>query len=266
VPSGAETRDLQVDTSRALVPGTPYRLWLAFSKPMRWRDPGGSIASFPGQRVAAVPRVALEAPALGTEQLLSGTADAWLATPNTRPPGQAPDGYARYRDDALALSFELESGLGITEATSLLISVDGEDLSRQRIDADPATAVDWQDGAWSGLEDAAGLAGDSGGADCTLRPYASPNASDPAPTAAGACRAAGDNPPAGLAPLPASLLPPRTCITPNSLPQTPAPPPPAPPRSGGGGHASWLLILALLIALTGAASGRPRRAGHASRA
>ncbi|MBT8447239.1 MAG: hypothetical protein KJO38_08835, partial [Gammaproteobacteria bacterium] len=265
LPVDATNRSQQVAVSRALQPGDSYRLWLAFSKPMRWRDAGGTIASFPGQRVAALPRIALEAPELGTEQVLSadGTG-AWLATPGSRPSDQLPDGYARYRDDALTLEFQLDPGLGVSDATSLILSVQGEDLARQRIDSNPATMVDWNDGSWSGLEESGGLPGDVGGVDCTLRPYASTNAADPAPSATGTCRAAGDSPPAELARMPATLLPPRTCITPNNLPTAPAPPPPAASSGGGSGHAPWILILALITAAGGRRRGscsRQRRVG-----
>ncbi len=247
LPVDATSRSQLVEVNRALRPGDAYRLWLAFSKPMRWRDAGGAIASFPGQRVAAVPRIALEAPALGTEQLLvAGADEAWLSTPVTRPPNQLPDGYARYRDDALMLAFELDPGLGISDASPLILSVESEDLSRQPIDSNPATVVDWMNGGWSGLENSVGAAGDQGGADCTMRPYASMNAADPVPGATGTCRAASNNPPAELARMPATFLPPRTCITPNSLPPTPAPQPPANSGGGGSGHALWILLLALL--------------------
>ena len=46
-------RRLDVSTDRALVPGHAYRLWLAFSRPMRWRDPAGAVSNYPGQSTAA---------------------------------------------------------------------------------------------------------------------------------------------------------------------------------------------------------------------
>ncbi len=249
LPLDDTSRTQLVSVNRALVPGDNYRLWVAFSKPMRWRNLNGEVASFPGQQVAAIPRIALEAPDLGTEQVLSGAASAWLTSANTRPASEAPDGYARYRDDALALTFTLDPGLGITSATSLILSIDTEDLSRQKIDANPATVVDWQDGGWTGLENAQGSAGDIGGADCTLTPFASANPGDLPPAPSGSCSAAGPSPPAGLTRMAATQLPPRTCVTPNNLPTTPPPPAPPPAPRSGGGAASWLLFMTLLLGL-----------------
>ncbi len=248
LPAGDRSRDQQLVVNRALVPGADYRLWLAFSKPMRWRNAAGNIASFPGQRVALLPRIALEAPTLGSVQVLSGDSGAWLANANTRPPDQAPDGYARYRDDAVALAFTLDPGLGITGTTPMILSVSAEDLSRQLIDADPATASDWRNGGWSGLENAMGTPGDVGGADCTLTPFSSTDPAASAPAPAGSCAAAGTSPPPAFQRMPLTQLPPRTCVTPNNLPSTP--PPPAGGGSGGGsggGAVLWLLLQALLL-------------------
>ncbi|NNF51148.1 MAG: hypothetical protein HKN59_01800 [Gammaproteobacteria bacterium] len=243
LPVDRDSRSLLTIANRALIPGDEYRLWLAFSKPMRWRNLAGEVVSFPGQRVAAIPRIALEATELGTEQLLDADRSAWLANANTQPTGIAPDGFARYRDDALALQFTLDPNLGVSDATPLLISVDVEDLSRQAIDANPATVVDWQNGSWSGLENAVGTGGDAGGTDCSMVSYASNNPADTPPGAAGACAAAGPAPPPPLARMASTLLPARTCVTPNDLTPPPVtPPPPAPGRSGGGA-ALWLLLL-----------------------
>src|SRR5262245_1887372 len=89
-------RALEVSVARALVPETEYDLWLAFDRPMRWRDDGGAVTNFPGQTAVIFPELTLEAPDLDTELTLSGGASAWLDSP-----GGAPDGYLRYRDDAL---------------------------------------------------------------------------------------------------------------------------------------------------------------------
>ncbi len=246
-PVDNSSRALLVATNRALQPGGDYRLWLAFSKPMRWRNATGSIASFPGQRVAATPQVSIEVPAVGASQALDPATGTWLQNVNTRLPAEAPDGYARYRDDAIAFNFTFDPGAPISGSTALVLSITAEDLSRQAIDANPATVADWQSGAWSGLEDAAGNTGDSGGTDCQLMPFASDNPADPPPAPAGSC-AAVTSPPAPLARMVQTSLPPRTCVTPNNLPTTPPPPPPPAPGGSGGGSATWLLLVLILVA------------------
>ncbi|MCH8931330.1 MAG: hypothetical protein IIA98_10530, partial [Proteobacteria bacterium] len=51
VSAGGTDRTLSVTSNNALVPGGDYRLWLAFNKPMRWRNAGGTIVRFRGQTV-----------------------------------------------------------------------------------------------------------------------------------------------------------------------------------------------------------------------
>src|SRR5262249_48611808 len=97
---GSGDRTLDVRVEQALVAGTPYELWLAFDRPMRWRDDHSAITAFPGQTGVTFPALTMEAPALDATFTLSGNGSAWLATP-----GGAPDGYLRYRDDALRVAF-----------------------------------------------------------------------------------------------------------------------------------------------------------------
>ena len=42
-------RNLDVTTNNALVPGSNYRIWIAFSKPMRFLTPTGNAEGYPGQ-------------------------------------------------------------------------------------------------------------------------------------------------------------------------------------------------------------------------
>ena len=63
--SGSNARVLTVETNEALVPGGSYRLWVAFNKPMRIRNSGGSVVSYAGQSPgAAVGTVTFELPSL----------------------------------------------------------------------------------------------------------------------------------------------------------------------------------------------------------
>ncbi len=182
--SGAR-RTLDVTTSDPLVPGEQYRLWLAFDRPMRWRDDSGALADYPGQAVAPRPRIAIQAPTLpGSDLVLDPAGLSWLDQP-----GGAPSGYLDYRDDAVAGSFTAPATWDSGFALPLVITVQARDFMQAALDADPSTPVDWADGAWAAYEDATGLAGDAGGVDCSFTPYAGSAGLDPpAPVA---CREAG---------------------------------------------------------------------------
>jgi hypothetical protein len=216
------TRTLDVSVNRALLAGTQYRLWLAFDRPMRWRDENGDISEFPGQNVAPFPALTLEAPSLDAELAITGDGSAWLEQP-----GGAPDGFLRYRDDALGADFTLPAALTGTGATPLVLSIAATDLAAVFIDANPATPVDWRNGHWAGYEDELGEAGDRGGSDCTIQPFSAASA-DAAPPAGGAICAI-------------ALVPPPE--------PPPPPPPPPPPSSGGGGAAGLGALSAALYAL-----------------
>jgi Zinc carboxypeptidase len=209
--AGATTRALTVDVDEALVPGGSYRLWVAFNKPMRIRNSAGNIVSYAGQnRGAAVGAVALEIPSLTGQDLSLGADAAWLGAP-----GGAPDGYLRYSDDAFAVDFTLPDTIDVTAATAVVLRLDQQDLAQMALDAEPATAVDWGGGHWLRLENAEGLEGDSGGANCSFRPFIAPEANAAPPATAAGCRAIVE------------------------------PPPPPPDRDGGGGEGLGLLFVLL---------------------
>ena len=208
--SGVGVRTLGVDVNEALVPGGNYRLWVAFNKPMRIRDAAGEVVRYAGQSPGAgVGTVKLEVPALdGAEVALDG--GTWLDAP-----GGAPDGYLRYADDAFAVDFTLPDTLDVEAATAAVLFLDPQDLAEMSLDADPATAVDWGNGHWVGYEDSQGEAGDSGGGDCSFKPFLAASAGTAPPAEMAACSAA----------------------------QPPPPPPPPPPGRGGGGEGSGLLLM-----------------------
>ncbi len=215
--SGPTSRILSVTTNDALVPGNQYRLWLAFNKPMRYRDAMGAIVPYPGQTTGAnAGSATLEAPTLSNSDmpLAIGNANVWLDQP-----GGAPNGYLRYRDDALTVEFTVPNTLVLSGPTPLILSVTNRDLSTLNLDADPASAADWAAGHWVRYNDAAGVAGDIGGTDCTIRPFMGP--------AAGA-------------------MPPINTANCSAVPPPPPPPPPPRPSGGGGGSLGWLLIVVLL--------------------
>jgi len=223
--SGATTRALTVGTNEALVPGRSYRLWIAFNKPMRIRDANGSVVTYPGQNIGnTVGTVTLEIPSLTGQNVSLQASAAWLGTA-----GGAPDGYLRYRDDAFAADLTLPAGINVAASTPAVISLAVSDMAQMQLDAEPATAVDWGNGAWQRYENAQGTAGDTGGTSCTFKPYIAPQA--------------GAAPPATNA----------TCAV-----ATPPVPPP-PPNNGGGGGGGGGASLVLLAIVLGLLAIRPRR-------
>ena len=204
-------RMLYVDVNEALVPGGSYRLWIAFNKPMRIRDGAGDVVAYNGQGPgAAVGEVALEIPSVAGQDLALGGSASWLDAP-----GGAPNGYLRYAADAFAVDFTLPDTIDVADATPAVLFLGQQDLSEMALDGDPATAVDWGNGAWLRYEDEKGAAGDAGGGSCPFKPFVAPVAGAVPPATSVDCRESGVAPP----------------------------PPPPPNRGGGGGDGLGLLIL-----------------------
>lgn len=158
-------RQLHLNQLQPLSLDRPYQLWVAFDKPMRWRNEAGNVGPLPGQSGAALgltTRVSVgdseSSPAVG--------AVTWQ-----QQPGAGSNGYYRYRDDAATVSFTLSSadlGAAVAGDTLATISIDTRDMVGLRTDANPATAVDWAQGSWQGYENALGEAGDVGGPDSQI--------------------------------------------------------------------------------------------------
>ena len=161
-------RELTTHTLAALVPGRAYEAWLGFSKPMRWRE-GGQIVPFPGR-----PSASLE---LDFWLESSGQAlDADYGEPEwLDQPGGPSQGYFRYKDDAVRIEFSIADSQDsrsqiefITDAENIInLRVHSEDLTGHDLDANPSTAVDWNNGAWKNYESGSGAL-DTGGADRSL--------------------------------------------------------------------------------------------------
>jgi hypothetical protein len=145
--------------------GRDYRFWLAFNKPMRWRE-NGEVAPFPGQGPDGLdPDVNF----LVGETQLSSTISAagWINLP-----GDAPDGYLNYEDDTLFVDFsfpanELNTATinGNTEANVPILT---GDMTGMLLDSNPATVAGWTDGHWSNYEDSNGVPRDIGGTDANI--------------------------------------------------------------------------------------------------
>ncbi|MFP5304334.1 MAG: M14 family metallopeptidase [Gammaproteobacteria bacterium] len=162
-----DSRTQQIDAQTALAADVDYRLWLAFDKPMRVRDAQGNVVAFRGQTATLAPSIAIEglsASGASFAQNLAATADGWRASGSG-----APDGTLRYADDAYAIDFRLPASLPLANARRINLRVDVQDASGQKLDANPATPIDWSAG-WTGYDDEQGRSDtDTGGADRTLR-------------------------------------------------------------------------------------------------
>jgi len=160
-----QDRTLFSQQLQALVTDRSYDLWLAFNKPMRWRE-NGVVTSFPGQPDSTLDvslGLLVGAQSLTVEK---GQVD-WLPSP-----GGAPSGYMNYRDDAFRITLKLpgdaqNTGL-IGDSTETTLTLRTADMTGLQTDAMPATVADWKNGAWVRYEDSSGLGSDTGGIDSSI--------------------------------------------------------------------------------------------------
>jgi len=144
-----------------------YTFWLAFDKPMRWRE-DGEVTVLPGQ-----PGFKLDLDA----ELKVGDADLsvipiggqWLDVP-----GDAPGGYLRYRDDTLSIGFSMPAdanNLNLLNGTAAAtLGIAAWDMTGSLTDANPSTVARWEEGSWAGYENNEGRDGaNTGGMDSTTR-------------------------------------------------------------------------------------------------
>lgn len=156
-----ETRNLHQADLQTLQPERDYQLLITFSKPMRYRNDSGDVAALPGQPVADL---AVDV----TTRNQTEVVDLQLGDPLwlEMPPTAAAAGYDRYRDDTVAMNLRLAT-VDAADA-QFELEIDTTDMVGQRLDANPASILDWSDGAWSNYENSAGVALDAGGVDSTL--------------------------------------------------------------------------------------------------
>lgn len=153
-------RSLYSYQTQALQLDRLYRVWMAHDKPMRWRD-NGEVVPLPGQSDASLD---IEATGLVDGQELNGFSGdlVWHDEP-----GFAPDGYVRYRDDAVSFDATLVADADnlalIDGETQMMLSTSIRDFTNQRSDADPSTVSHWSNGLWIGHENDAGVDTNRGG-------------------------------------------------------------------------------------------------------
>ena len=163
----ATERQLHQMQIQPLQLGRDYRVWIAWDKPMRWRE-DGEVVPLPGQPGYTLDFEGDMTAAGGSieTELFGGD---WLDQP-----GGSPHGYRRYRDDAVALDVRLLDTPGNRELVQAgvegTLHLDTWDMTGNRGDANPATVARWLNGAWSGYENTEGIDGnDQGGSDSTIQ-------------------------------------------------------------------------------------------------
>ncbi|MDX1571625.1 MAG: M14 family zinc carboxypeptidase, partial [Xanthomonadales bacterium] len=156
------SRTLHVDQLQPLETGRRYEAWVAFDKPMRWRE-NGAVVALPGQSAFST-RVTTRLHVGNTSVSLDGPESRWLAQP-----GGAPDGYRRYRDDTYVTEVQLDPEVVDAATVQATFDIDVDDMVGQQLDTDPATVLDWADGHWIRYEDNNGAETDLGGRDRSLR-------------------------------------------------------------------------------------------------
>jgi murein tripeptide amidase MpaA len=152
---------------RPLQTGREYAAWVAWDKPMRWRE-DGEVAPLQGHSDFTLNfnrSVSVE----GGEITTTFGTPGWLDQP-----GGTPGGYLRYRDDAMEFDIRFPNDENNTillqNTASATIALDIYDMTGARGDADPATTALWQNGGWWGYENSDGEdLTDRGGVDSTVR-------------------------------------------------------------------------------------------------
>lgn len=223
-------RMLSTVQSAQLQAQTNYQMRLIFNKPMRWLQ-DGQIADFPSLSTAlGINLKLIGRNSDGTvEWPLDSTSGNWLLN----------EGFNRYKTDTFSLPFNLADTFDWTSLSLLAVEVDTTDFSGQKLDTDPSSIVDWQNGAWTNYEDTAGSTiTDQGGLDRSLRLI--------------------DDGSALFAEAPTPPNPPAPPPSPPS--------PPTQPDSGGGGSLEWFsLALFGVVALMRLGKAQKRRAKLAFR-
>lgn len=163
----ATRRKLHSFQAQALQLDRDYRAWVAWDKPMRWRDRRG-VVPLPGKPTTLLDMQRTAESTSGELNTEMGD-PLWLETP-----GDAPAGYLRYRDDAVAWSLRFprdETNLASSVLGDITVSLGtgAFDMTGNNSDSDPSTVARWQTGSWADYEDSNGIAGtDEGGIDSTI--------------------------------------------------------------------------------------------------
>jgi hypothetical protein len=150
-------RELHEYNLQPLTFNREYTLWVAFDKPMLWRDDQGELTGLPGQNNSGDLDLDVSVSGIPLPAQL-------IALDGAMEPGGSPRGYYQYRDDALWADFTLDP-IPLNGTQTADVALLAFDMMGAASDGDPSTIVDWQDGGWVNYEDNAPAKGTSGGID-----------------------------------------------------------------------------------------------------
>ena len=154
-------RMLQTTQFGELLSQTDYQLKLIFNKPMRQLD-GEQVVGFSSLSEAL--GIGLKwlgvSSGQGAEWIVDTSVGSWLVE----------EGFKQYKSDTFAVNFNLAPSFDWQALTLLALEVATTDMVGQALDSNPATIIDWQNGAWSAYEDSVGnFETDTGGIDVSMR-------------------------------------------------------------------------------------------------
>jgi hypothetical protein len=154
-------RSLQTTKSGELQSSKDYQLKLIFNKPMRALA-DGQISGFAGLSESQ----GVELKLLGYdgdqagEWILDSTNGIWLVE----------QGFSHYKTDTFAVDFALSENFNWQTLSLLALELTTSDMVGQRLDTNPASLIDWQNGVWINYEDTVGnTETDTGGTDMSMR-------------------------------------------------------------------------------------------------
>ncbi|WP_170309600.1 M14 family zinc carboxypeptidase [Litorilituus lipolyticus] len=144
---------------QVLLADTTYQLRISFNKPMR-RVIDNEVVAFSNLSQAQGIKLYWQYLHNSEEKEfeISDEQGGWLL-----------DGFAHYKTDSYQIDFKLPSDFDWQSTTRLNLKIETTDMVGQKLDANPSTVADWQDGHWQGYENALGNSSDSGGVDKSMR-------------------------------------------------------------------------------------------------
>jgi murein tripeptide amidase MpaA len=150
-------RTIQTTQNGELQSATDYQLKLIFNKPMRQVD-GTQAVSF--SSLSQPIGIDLKLVSQNSEWPLDTSTGSWLVEA----------GFRQYKTDTFIVNFNLDSSFDWQTLSLLALEVSTPDMVGQQLDTNPATVVDWQNGAWINYEDTVGNPdSDLGGLDMSMR-------------------------------------------------------------------------------------------------
>lgn len=161
-------RELSFEQNQTLAANTDYQISLVFNKPMRWTGDSGQVSHFPSFITQLEPTVQWLGADNENNQIaidLDPSNGSWQQQKAT----SIAAGYHKYKTDTYTFTANIANSIDGQNFKRMALSVKVSDMLNQALDTNPATVVDWHDGAWSEYENESGEVGDAGGQDKSFR-------------------------------------------------------------------------------------------------